>query len=143
MRISARIRLPSLSKWTGPVPPPSTNWYASATATQFVQFSLIAIEMFCGVTTEGLPSTRTISKAIATAAQSLQLLYATAALVSSTTSLITWRIANATLNTVVPSFVLIAIAALSPAWANAGRAAENPAARRAVARRTRMRCFTI
>src|SRR3954463_2875961 len=85
--------------------------------------------MFVGETTEALLSTRTISKAIATEAQSVQLLYATAAFVSVTTSLITWRMANATLKTVVPSLVLTAIAALSAA-ANSARAADTPVAHR-------------
>src|SRR5436190_123672 len=119
LRMSARILLPSLSKWTRP-PVPRTNWYASATATHVSQFSLIAIATFVGVTVDGFPSTRTISNAIATAAQSVQLAYATAPFVWSTTSPMTCRIAKATLKTVVPSFVLTAIAALSPACAALG-----------------------
>src|SRR3954452_5249067 len=85
--------------------------------------------MFVGETTEASLSTRTISNAIATDAQSVQLLYATAAFVSVTTSLITWRMANATLKTVVPSLVLTAIAALS-AEASSARAAATPVAHR-------------
>ena len=83
--------------------------------------------MLVGETTDASLSTRTISKAIATDAQSVQLLYATAAFVSVTTSLMTCLIAKATLNTVVPSFVLTATAALSAAaWP--GRAADRPQA---------------
>src|SRR3954467_11457874 len=128
LRMSLKILLPSASKWTA-VPVPRTNWYASATATQVEQFSLYAIAMFVGETTEASLSTRTISNAIATDAQSVQLLYATAAFVSVTTSLITWRMANATLKTVVPSLLLTAIAALS-ADASSARAAPTPVAHR-------------
>src|SRR4051794_32023309 len=131
--MSARILFPSGSKWTRP-PVPRTNWYASATATHVSQFSLIAIATLVGVTVEGSPSTRTISNAIATAAQSVQLAYATAPFVWSTTSPITWRMANATLKTVVPSFVLTAMAALSPADAAVGAPVARPNAKSAASR---------
>src|SRR3954451_4848082 len=133
LRMSARILFPSGSKWTSP-PVPRTNWYASATATHVSQFSLIAIATLVGVTVEGSPSTRTISNAIATAAQSVQLAYATAPFVWSTTSPITWRMANATLKTVVPSFVLTAMAALSPADAAVGAPVARPNAKSAASR---------
>src|SRR4051794_2878542 len=136
----ARILLPSGSKWTRP-PVPRTNWYASATATHVSQLSLIAIATLVGVTVDGSPSTRTISNAIATAAQSVQLAYATAPFVWSTTSPITWRMANATLKTVVPSFVLTAMAALSPADAAVGAPVARPNAKSAASRSVRSRRF--
>src|SRR2546421_11036926 len=106
---------------------------------QLWQSTFIASARFVGVTVDGSPVTSTTSIATATVEQSLQLAKATAAFVESTTSPATRLIENASLKIDDPSFVLIAIAVLSPPPSASAGGAPKPIPKRATTRIRRRR----
>jgi hypothetical protein len=110
--ISVSRFCPSWLNLTGP-PVVTMNWYAAANVSHRVQFWLMAMATFSGVTTLGSPVMRRIWNEMATVRQSVQLATATAAFPLSTTSPAMRRTWKAKSKRLDPSFVLMAIAVVS------------------------------